>query len=258
MASFDQTAAAPILKTRYPTKKILTMAYKKSPLLGAIPKFTDFGGDQKNFVPRYARPQGRSANFGIAQQNKSGSKYSKFAVTRIEDFALASIKGQTIKATKGDANALVDAITSEVDGAIMTASESAQISLYRNGGGSRGRLNATAISGATVTLLNAADIVNFENGMWLVAASTDGTSGSVRAGRVQISSVDRDLGTITASSNWSTGIPAIAASDYLFMEGDFGAMMSGLDAWIPASAPTSTAFFTVDRTADVTRLGGIR
>ena len=35
-------------------------------------------------------------------------------------------------------------------------------------------------------------------------------------------------------------------------------MMSGVPAWCPASAPAATAFFGVDRTADVTRLGGIR
>ena len=258
MAAFDQSAAAPILKTRYPTKKILTMAYKKSPLLGSVPKFTDFGGDQKNFVPRYARPQGRSANFSVAQQNKTGSKYSKFAVTRVEDFAVASIKGQTIKATKGDANALVDAISSEMDGAIMSASESAQISLYRNGGGARGRINASGPSTTTVTLATPADIVNFETGMWLTTGSTDGTSGSVNPGHVQVVGINRDTGVITVSGNWTAGIPACAANDYIFQEGDFGAMMQGLDAWVPASAPGATGFFGVDRTADATRLGGIR
>lgn len=258
MAAFDQTAAAPVLKTRYPTKKILTMAYKKSPAFGTIPKFTDFGGDQKNFVPRYARPQGRSATFNRAQANRTGSAYAKFAVTRVKDYATASIDGETIKATKGDANALVDAVSSEVDGAIMSASESAAVSVYRNGGGARGRI-ASGFGGATVTLTQAADIVHFEKGMWVNTASTDGTSGSVRVGRLQIDGLDRDAGTLTTNGgNWSTQIPGTTTNDYIFADGDFGAMMKGFTAWCPASAPGATAFFGVDRTPDTTRLGGIR
>ena len=34
--------------------------------------------------------------------------------------------------------------------------------------------------------------------------------------------------------------------------------MTGLDGWVPSAAPGATAFFGVDRTADVTRLGGNR
>ncbi len=260
MAAFDQTAAAPILKTRYPTKKILAMSYKKDPFFGMVPKFTEFGGDQKNFVPKIGRPQGGSASFTTAQANKQGSTYKKFAVTRVEDFFTASIKGQTVKATKGDANALVEAITSEMDGAIEGCAESAAISLWHNGGGARGRILSTStLASATITLDTIADIVNFEIGMWLGAATTDGTSGSAMSGHVQISAIDRDLGTITtAGGNWSTQISALTTTSYLFREGDFGAMMSGVPAWCPASAPAATAFFGVDRTADVTRLGGIR
>jgi len=260
MAAFDQTAAAPILKTRYPTKKILQMAYKKAPAFGMIPKFTDFGGDQKNFVHKYARTSGGSAVFGTAQANAGGSSYAKFAVTRVEDFSVASIKGQTIKATKGDANALVDAITSEMDSAIMTASESAKVNIYGNGGGSRGKISTgSTVASATITLATIADIVKFEKGMFVQLASTDGTSGSVRGGHVQITGIDRDLGTLTTSGgNWSTQIPGASTSDFIIREGDFGVMLSGFAAWCPASAPSATGFFGVDRTPDVTRLGGIR
>ena len=257
MPAFDQTAAAPILKTRYPTKKILAMSYEKDPLLGMLPKFTDFGGDQKNFVPRYGRPQGGSANFNVAQSNKTGSKYAKFAVTRVEDLYTASVKGQTVKATRGDANALVEAISSEMDGAIEGCAESAAVSLWRNGGGARGKI-ASGQGTTTVTLTQAADVAQFEINMWVQTSATDGTSGSVRTGHTQITGIDRDAGTLTTSANWNVNIPGTNAADFIFRDGDFGSMMSGLDAWIPSSAPGATAYFGVDRTADVTRLGGIR
>lgn len=260
MGAFDQTAAAPILKTKYPTKKILAMSYVKDAFYGMVPKYNEFGGDQKNFVPKIGRPQGGSANFNTAQANKQGSTFKKFALTRVSDYFTASIKGETIESTKGDANALVEALGTEMDGAIEGCSESAAISLYRNGGGSRGRIASTStIASATITLGTLADIVNFEVGMWVSAATTDGTSGSVMSGHVQISGVDRDLGTLTtAGGNWSAQIPALTSTSFLFREGDFGAMLSGLDAWLPSSAPGATLFFGVDRTADVTRLGGIR
>src|SRR5690242_11339410 len=68
-AAFDTTAATPILRTKYQTKKVQSMAYKKSPALGMIPKDNDGPGDQKNFVMRYARTSGGSSVFGTAQTN---------------------------------------------------------------------------------------------------------------------------------------------------------------------------------------------
>jgi len=60
------------------------------------------------------------------------------------------------------------------------------------------------------------------------------------------------------TGNLSAGISAIATNDYIFVEGDPSAKVAGLDAWVPATAPSSAAFFNVDRTSDVTRLGGVR
>jgi len=260
MAAFDTTAATPILKTKYQSKKVQSMAYKKSPALGMIPKDNDGPGDQKNFVMRYARVSGGSSNFGTAQSNAGPSAYKKFAVTTVTDYAVASITGKTVAETKGNAKALVDAMSGELDSAIQTASESATVSLYGNGGGARAVIDgASTMAGATITLSKPADITRFERGMWVQLASTDGTSGSVRGGHVQITGMDRDLGTLTTSGgNWSTQIPGALNTDFIFREGDFGVTMSGFGAWIGASAPSATAFFGVDRTDDTTRLGGIR
>jgi hypothetical protein len=260
MAAFDTTAATPILKTKYQSKKVQSMAYKKSPALGMIPKDNDGPGDQKNFVMRYARTSGGSSQFGTAQTNAGPSSYKKFAVTTVTDYSVASITGKTIMECKGSAKALVDAMSGELNSAIETAAESAEVNIYGNGGGARAVIDgASTMAGATITLSKPADIARFENGMWVQLASTDGTTGSVRGGHVQITGIDRDLGTLTTSGgNWSTQIPGALNTDFIFREGDFGATMSGLGAWLPASAPGATAFFGVDRTADTTRLGGVR
>ncbi len=80
----------------------------------------------------------------------------------------------------------------------------------------------------------------------------------MRAGTVTVAAVNRNTGTVTASGNWTTGIAAAAALDYILVDGDFGVKLRGLDAWVPASDPSSTLFYNVDRSVDPLRLGGIR
>jgi hypothetical protein len=70
--------------------------------------------------------------------------------------------------------------------------------------------------------------------------------------------VDRDAGTITTDVDNSANTDTIVANDTLNVVGDYNAKMSGLLAWIPASAPAATAFFGLDRTIDATRLAGVR
>lgn len=150
----------------------------------------------------------------------------------------------------------MEAATTEIDGAIHSAARSLAIAMYRSGSGRIGQI--ASISGATVTLSEVEDITNFEKGMTLVVSASDG-GGSVRAGSVLVSGVDRDLGTVTASVNWTSGISAAAANDYIFVQGDYDAKIKGLLAWLPSTAPTSgDSFFSVDRSSDATRLAGIR
>ena len=63
-----------------------------------------------------------------------------------------------------------------------------------------------------------------------------------------------------ATWNNASGIPTVAANDYIFVEGDARnggstKKLSGLKAWLDPNA-TSSSFFGVDRTVDITRLAG--
>jgi len=88
-------------------------------------------------------------------------------------------------------------------------------------------------------------------------ASTDGTSGAVRAGSLTVASVQRQAGTITLTGNISA-VTSPAANDYIFLDGDFGLALAGKSDWVPDSAPTAAAFFGVDRTVEPEYLGGVR
>lgn len=91
--------------------------------------------------------------------------------------------------------------------------------------------------------------------MRVQASSTDSISG-VRAGYTYVTAVNRSTGTVTVNS--AAAITAFADNDYLFPRGDIDGEIKGLEAWIPAADPGATSFFGVDRSVDVTRLGGLR
>lgn len=266
MGVLDTTALNAVLKTQYTQKKVNLLTYKNNPFYAKCPKRTDFVGANKVVAIRNGAPQGRGAGslgFTAGLANMSASVYNKFTVTRVSDYAFGQVTTEAIRASKNDAGSLVDGLKQEVDGAIYTCMRSLALGMFGNSGGSRGKISSgSSVGTATITLATITDITNFEVGMILNTSGTDGTSGSKRSGTVTVSGLDRALGTITVSGNWSAGIAAVATGDFIFQNGDFEAtktLVSGLGAWIPTTAPVGgDSFFGLDRSSDVTRLSGLR
>jgi hypothetical protein len=130
--------------------------------------------------------------------------------------------------------------------------------LFRDGTGTIGRISSgSTVASLVITLAEPRDVVNFEVGMIVGASSAIGSG--ARTGTATITAINRNTGTLSVSgSNWSTQITSLAALDYLYQSGDLNAKIAGLDAWVPLADPASTAFFGVDRTADIVRLSGTR
>lgn len=150
--------------------------------------------------------------------------------------------------------------------------------------GQRGSYGASGGSGSistgVITLDDANYIVNFEVGMTLVSYSVSGTTPTISTGSNlgYVIAVNRSAGTLTVSAtaggaagtptNWSTSFPYLAVQgDINFVSGGLapgangaaGLKMTGLAAWLPTTAPGSTdSFWGVNRSSDVTRLGGVR
>jgi hypothetical protein len=252
----DQQSFAYSLKQIYPTEAVENLVYKTHPFLALLKKDQNFRGLEMKQPVQYADVAGRSRDFGVAQANKAASKGVAFLITRALDFGLASIDYETLKASEGNSSAFMSALKSEMDKTYNVLSQSLAMSLFGTGSGSRGQIDAsTVLTGAVLVLKNADDVVKFEQGMKIVASTTDG-GGSLKTVRTIIG-VDRDLGTVTFDSNLNSG-SAWASQDFLFAEGDHDKGLKGLRAWIPDAPPTNALFFGVDRTADVTRLSGIR
>lgn len=261
----DLTAFDAALKQHYTNDRIEDMVYADNPLLALMPKMKEFGGRNLPITLIYGNPQGRSADFARAQVRgaATSSKLDDFLLTRVKDYSIATIDNEALEASKGDANAFLEAATVEIDGALNSLKRSLAIAQYRDGWGSIGKIAAGGIAGAAITLSDADAVTNFEIGQELVAAAAEG-SGNLKGaspGDVAIvTAVNRSTGVVTVDAVPGTW----AAADFLFVRGDrqytasARQKLSGLEAWIPAAAPASTAFFGVDRSVDPTRLGGQR
>lgn len=257
MAYLDINSLGPVLKQKFTKKKFNTLGYKHNTAFGLVKKETDWDGDVYRIPLAFANPQGRAHDLQRADANITPTGYRQFALTRARDFSLFGITTEAIRAAKGEPGSVIKSLSSEIEKATMSLTRNMAQELYRNGG--TARANGSSVSNAVLTLTQPADCAQFEYGMTCVSSATDGTSGSVRAGSVQIVGIDRDAGTLTANVNWATGITGFAATDYIFQDGDFGAGMKGFLAWLPTTAPSQGEnFFGTDRSVDATRLGGVR
>lgn len=255
MASLDMTSFASALKVHYTNDKVENMVYKDNPFFALVPKYTKFGGKNLPVPIIYGNPQGRSSVFATAQANKTASKITDFVLTRKKDYSLASIDNETLLSSMGNSNAFMEAVTTEMDGAIQSLGRSLSVSLYGNGSGTIGNINAT-VTGTTLTLLNANDITNFEVGMRLQFSQL-GTTATIRdsGDTVGVVSVNRNAGSMVVDENLNT-VSGLTSGDYINIEGDLEAKLTGLAGWLPTSV-SATAFFGVDRTVDSVRLGGV-
>jgi hypothetical protein len=82
----------------------------------------DFGGRNLPIPTIWGNPQNRSATFATGQALTSSTSTSAFLLTRVKDYSFATIDNETLEASKGDANAFLEAATTEIDGAINTLS----------------------------------------------------------------------------------------------------------------------------------------
>ena len=263
MASLDMAAFASSLKQIYTNDAVKRMTYEDHPFFALVPKMEKFEGKNLPIPIIYGNPQGRSTSFTYSKANKTAGKYKDFTLTRVSDYGLCSIDSETIEASQSNAGAFLEAFTSEMDGTLSSLTSSLATSLYRSGSGSIGKIASTVVATTgTIPLDNPEDVVHFEVGQTLVASAADGT-GTVKSTTgtqniAIVTNIDRINGIITVDRHLDDfGSEDWAAADYLFVQGDYNAKLSGLDAWIPATAPTSSLFFGCDRSVD-TRLGGLR
>lgn len=247
---------ADILKEQYPEGLDESLVMKHHKLLPMLKRRKDFHGRHLHIPIQYGKPQGRSHTFADSQTYQYDSDYEGFDVTRVNDYGIGRISGETVDAASGgDSARFIDHLKNEIDGALSSLGDNLAKEAYRGTGGARGVVGS--ISTTTLTLADIEDVVFFEVGMEIQGDTVDG-GGTVHTGSATITAINRDTGVLTTDSNWTSQISSLAADDYLFQYGDYDGAAAGVAAWVPSTAPSATAFFGVDRSVDTERLGGIR
>jgi hypothetical protein len=259
--ALDLTTFDKALKVLYTDQRVENMVYQDNPLLAIMSKWEKFKGKNLTIPIIYGTPQGRSATFATAQSRGDATTVGTeaFVLTRVKDYSIATLENEVLRASEGDEAAFLEAAQATIDGSIHALTRSIAVKMYRSGWGDIGRVG-TIDSATKFTLLNLEDVCNFEVGQQLKLSASQSGAILTAALTLTVTAVNRSTGQITTSTN--TGI---VANDYVFVNGDrqdsatpSRLAIAGLEAWIPATDPTSTAFFGADRSIDVTRLGGMR
>jgi len=276
--SSNQIAA---LKELYTDDKdyMKNIVYAKNPLLAMIPKNESPDGFAGKYIPvplEYGNPAGRSHTFANAQNQQTASSVVSYFVYAIQDYQLVTITNLLMEQTKSNAGAFVDEASRTLDNGFRNLSNNMAFELFAGGTASRGivgSINAASAPALVITLSNPQTVVQFEVGMTLQGSATDGGAAIAGSGSAvlaaQITAVNRGTGVINATVVQDTYSSSWPAGTYLQVYGDIGTAgastiagllgLSGLAAWIPVSDPLSSDnFWGVNRSADPTRLGGLR
>lgn len=277
--SANQIAA---LKELYVDDKdyMKNIVYAKNPLLALIPKNESPDGFAGKYIPvplEYGNPQGRSHTFANAQNQQTASDVVSFFVYAVQDYQIVTITNLLMEQTKSNAGAFVDEASRTLDNGFRNLSNNMAFELFSGGTATRGQISAAGVSYSapvlSFVLANSQQVVQFEVGMTLQGSATDGgaalqnTPGTIDA--IQVTSVNRGTGAISGTVVQGAPQSSWGASTYLQVLGDIGIGgastiaglqgLSGLAAWIPnVDPPSSDNFWGVNRSADPTRLGGLR
>lgn len=276
--SSNQIAA---LKELYTDDKdyMKNVVYAKNPWLAMVPKNESPDGFAGKYIPvplEYGNPQGRAHVFANAQNQQTASDVVSYFVYAVQDYQLVTITNLLMEQTKTNAGAFVDEASRTLDNGFRNISNNMAFELFYGGTASRGTIAASpalTLVGTVLsfTLANPQTVVQFEVGMSLQNSATDGGAALTSGGSVdvaQVTSVNRGTGAIVATVIQGSGT-SYATGNFLQVYGDIGTAgastiagmlgLSGMAAWVPSTDPISTDnFWGVNRSADPTRLGGLR
>lgn len=274
MAAANSTSYSALLKEIWPQDDIINELYDvKQSLYGLVEKDTSFYEVVRHIAVGYGYTGGASAQFSNAKANKQPTVESQFKITPVQYYSLFSIQRQLLRRAQQKKAAIVPALERQTKMAIEVWKRRTGIYLFNTNVGAIGQIltdqsgTATLATGGTqvltssqIQLTSAVDMRHFNKNV-TVDFSVDNTgSAGVRSMQspLVVSGVDRDNAIITFNQAVNTACPSHGATDYVYYSGDYNQILSGLSQWVPITAPTSTLFFGLDRTADVQLLGGWR
>jgi hypothetical protein len=212
-------------------------------------------------------PVGPASSFTRAQANVRSSKVARWFLERKRYYGFMTIDAEAIYASKGREGAFLSVKEKEIRELVQYMGQEIGAHFWRDGSGVIGRTSTdpgTGTDDVTITLTNPRDAINFHIGQILIANSAL-SGGTNRADAYEVVGVNRGTGVITMDKTADSDVDDWAANDYIFVDGNHGTrggaatnpMLTGVDAWIPASVP-STTLLGMTRTDDPTMKAGWR
>lgn len=249
-----------VMKELYEDSDVEERTLKGRALLQWLKKEDDMGGDAIVQPVWHGGVMSVGHNLKILIANQENIKTQKFVLTEsdfIATYGVVAITGKAMLASRNSAMSFIKAKDSQISSTLKAHGRLLHQELYQSGSGSHGQIATGGVSTTTVTLTRRADVYKFSEGQTVVANDTDDAT-SVKPDSAKVVSRNVDAKTVTFDVDVSAFGTAWAADDYLFTEGDPGGGMTGLAAWLPLAAPSSTAFFSVDRTKNMEVYAGHR
>lgn len=257
------SSATALSRELWPQTSIYHNIFQQSPGLALIKKDENFADAIRHIYVGYAAPQGVAANFPDAKQYKTAAKQVRFDIQTRSYYAAFSVNGDVWRKYKytGNKGLVLDEVARNSKLLMQQVKNDLSSFLHGNGVANLGRMTSgsTPTSSATITLATGSDARRIEPGMALQTESTGATGGTIRTGYVTVNSIG---GTDTAptitvdQTNWATGIPAVAASDYIYRAGTYDQAFYGFDAWNPNHGGTPGTFLGANRNLYAAKLAG--
>jgi hypothetical protein len=257
MAASTLAALTALYKRLYMSRNLVNLALRETPLFRVISKYNDLTGEGIYIPINYALPVGSSASFAVAKANAKSSSVDKWFLQRKRYYGFVTLDMESVYASKGKESAFLELKRKEADEAIDYIGRNIGASFWGDGSGAIGQ-TSTAVTGATdtATLVQLYDAVNFHLKQRLQAnPNRTGNSGTLRTDKYEVTAINRDTGVITLS-RYSGAADDWGINDYLYVEGDYDARITGVNAYIPASTPGTLNGMT--RTDDPQAKGGWR
>jgi len=220
--TFNLTDQTNLFKINY-YKKSENVYNSYNVLHGRIKKKHDFVGKQK-FV---AVPMGFAGGFGTGNLPTARSaKYEGAIITAKKVYAVCEIDRESIKASKGDKGAFVEATKESVKKTIETYMRHSSRILFKDGSGELGRgyAGGAAVTGDGST--NTPYIIELDHDLWNEAMfeEDDGVNINGESTYLYIDEVDPDnykiklVGTSSRLATLVTGTAAFGASDVVYVQ----------------------------------------
>lgn len=257
------------------------LVFNRNPMLAIVDKDeTEMGLGGKYFpIPVLSDTgAGRSANFGNAQSFQSAPVTVEFNVTRVQNYSLATLTGDFLRASAQNIGAFMPGAELNVKSAFQSIGNDLAHDLFSDGSGTRGTygLGSGSITAGVIQLDSLGQVYQFSVNMVLTSFSVAGQTPTQSTGLNlgYVIAVDTSAGTVTVSATqggaagtptgWSTAFPYLSqAGDTNFITNGLNSAnmlkIAGLGAWIPTTAPGgSDNFFGVNRSISPTKLAGLR